>query len=146
MASGGGGASGYPALDNADLSAIFWDALPSNVEEHPDYIAMQAIEEEMTPEERADSLKARPPGDEPPPPAAARRPLAAPHARFGPDEFDARQLLSLTVTRRAALRCARGGGLPQPPPAADTRTPPPPEQHTPARECRGRATTSCGWG
>jgi hypothetical protein len=41
-----------------DLPALFWDSMPENPEEHPDYAAFQAIEEECTPEERAASHKA----------------------------------------------------------------------------------------
>jgi hypothetical protein len=45
-------------LDNQDLPALFWDTLPDNVEQHPDYVAMQALAEESTPEERAENFKA----------------------------------------------------------------------------------------
>ncbi|WIA28095.1 hypothetical protein OEZ86_010677 [Tetradesmus obliquus] len=46
-----------PVNDNADLPALFWDSMPDNAEEHPDYIAMKALEEESTPEERAENFK-----------------------------------------------------------------------------------------
>jgi hypothetical protein len=46
-----------PADDNADLPALFWDSMPDNPEEHPDYIALKALEEESTPEERAENFK-----------------------------------------------------------------------------------------
>jgi hypothetical protein len=52
------GPSRNPAeLDNKDLPALFWDSMPENVEEHPDYVAMQALAEESTPEERAENFK-----------------------------------------------------------------------------------------
>lgn len=43
--------------ENAELPALFWDAMPENPEEHPDFIAMQALAEESTPEERAENFK-----------------------------------------------------------------------------------------
>jgi len=42
---------------NASLPALFWDALPDNPEDHPDWQAMQAIADECTPEERAENFK-----------------------------------------------------------------------------------------
>jgi hypothetical protein len=48
------------ALNNQDLPSMFWDTMPENPEEHPDYMAMQALAEESTPEERAENFKAGP--------------------------------------------------------------------------------------
>lgn len=42
---------------NAGLPALFWDAIPDNAEEHPDYVALQALAEESSPEERAENFK-----------------------------------------------------------------------------------------
>ncbi|KAI8468871.1 MAG: hypothetical protein J3K34DRAFT_454284 [Monoraphidium minutum] len=53
--SGGGGVD--DALDPKSLPALFWDEMPDNMEEHPDYLALQAIADECTPEERADNFK-----------------------------------------------------------------------------------------
>ena len=44
------------ALSNDNLPAAFWDALPTN-EEHPDLQAIRALQEDSTPEERAETLK-----------------------------------------------------------------------------------------
>jgi hypothetical protein len=46
-----------PADDNANLPALFWESMPDNPEDHPDYIALKALEEESTPEERAEKFK-----------------------------------------------------------------------------------------
>jgi hypothetical protein len=43
--------------ENASLPALFWDTIPENAQDHPDYVALKAIEEESTPEERAESFK-----------------------------------------------------------------------------------------
>lgn len=45
--------------ENASLPALFWDTIPENAQDHPDYVALKAIEEESTPEERAESFKVR---------------------------------------------------------------------------------------
>lgn len=47
-----------PLDENADLPALFWDALPENAEEHPDFAAIEALKAECTPEERAENYKA----------------------------------------------------------------------------------------
>jgi hypothetical protein len=44
-------------LDDIDLPALFWDSIPDGAEEHPDYVALQALAEESTPEERAENFK-----------------------------------------------------------------------------------------
>ena len=44
-------------LDNADLPCAFWDAVPAGTD-HPDLLAIEALKEESTPEERAETLKA----------------------------------------------------------------------------------------
>jgi hypothetical protein len=46
-----------PEDEGAQLPALFWDSMPENAEEHPDYIALKALEEESTPEERAENFK-----------------------------------------------------------------------------------------
>eukprot|EP00877_Chromochloris_zofingiensis_P013621 jgi/Chrzof1/8512/Cz03g13240.t1 len=43
--------------DNAALPALFWDTMPEQYEEQPDYVALKALEEESTPEERAENFK-----------------------------------------------------------------------------------------
>jgi hypothetical protein len=43
--------------DNGGLPALFWDTMPDNHEEHPDFIALKALEEETPPEERAENFK-----------------------------------------------------------------------------------------
>lgn len=43
--------------DPMSLPALFWDEMPENVEEHPDYMGLQAIADECTPEERAEGFK-----------------------------------------------------------------------------------------
>ncbi|KAF6259158.1 hypothetical protein COO60DRAFT_1622080 [Scenedesmus sp. NREL 46B-D3] len=50
-------APSQPADDNANLPALFWETMPDNPEDHPDYIALKALEEESTPEERAENFK-----------------------------------------------------------------------------------------
>ncbi|KAF8072387.1 ttc4 [Scenedesmus sp. PABB004] len=50
---GGGGAD----ANDAALPALFWESMPDNAEEHPDYVALQALAEESTPEERAENFK-----------------------------------------------------------------------------------------
>jgi hypothetical protein len=44
-------------LGNENLPALFWDALPDNPEEHPDYAGLLAVDDESTPDERAHTLK-----------------------------------------------------------------------------------------
>lgn len=45
-------------LDNNDLPILFWDEMPDNYEENPDYIALQAVlTEDTTPESRAANFK-----------------------------------------------------------------------------------------
>jgi len=46
-----------PVLDNMELPAMFWDEMPENAESHPDYMAMQALRDECTPEELANTAK-----------------------------------------------------------------------------------------
>ncbi|KAF5838388.1 hypothetical protein DUNSADRAFT_2924 [Dunaliella salina] len=46
-----------PVLDNMELPAMFWDEMPENAEAHPDYMAMQAMRDECTPEELANTAK-----------------------------------------------------------------------------------------
>ncbi|GBF91215.1 hypothetical protein Rsub_04884 [Raphidocelis subcapitata] len=55
--SAGGGGRGDDPLDPAALPCLFWDEMPDKPEEHPDYAALQAIADECTPEERADSFR-----------------------------------------------------------------------------------------
>lgn len=43
-------------LSNDQVPAAFWDALPSD-QENPDLLAIKALQEESTPEERAETLK-----------------------------------------------------------------------------------------
>lgn len=43
-------------LDNADMPAVFWDSLVDD-NDNPDLLAIKAIQEESTPEERAETLK-----------------------------------------------------------------------------------------
>ena len=43
-------------IDNAELPAAFWDSMVDD-KENPDLMAIQAIQEESTPEERAETLK-----------------------------------------------------------------------------------------
>eukprot|EP00951_Prasinocladus_malaysianus_P002632 scaffold18510_cov22-Prasinocladus_malaysianus.AAC.1 len=40
-----------------DLPPIFWDSMPENASEHDDMAAINALLEEDTPEERAETLK-----------------------------------------------------------------------------------------
>lgn len=40
-----------------ELPSLFWDTLPDDVENHPDYLALKALDEESSPEERAATLK-----------------------------------------------------------------------------------------
>jgi hypothetical protein len=47
-------------LDNADLPALFWDSMPEGAQQHPDMMALEALKEECTPEERAETFKVRP--------------------------------------------------------------------------------------
>lgn len=42
---------------NEGLPALFWDTIPDNAEDHPDYIALKALDDETTPEERAENFK-----------------------------------------------------------------------------------------
>ena len=57
----GAGAGGQPPrddpLDPASLPALFWDEMPEDPNAHPDFMAMQALAEECTPEERAENFK-----------------------------------------------------------------------------------------
>lgn len=46
-------------LSNDDIPAAFWDTLAED-EENPDLLAIKALQEESTPEERAQTLKVRP--------------------------------------------------------------------------------------
>ncbi len=46
-------------LDNSELPALFWDTMPEDAEQHPDYAALQALRDEATPEERAETYKVR---------------------------------------------------------------------------------------
>jgi hypothetical protein len=55
----GGGSRRDDPLDPSSLPCLFWDDLPDNPDEHPDYMALQAIAEECTPEERAENYKVR---------------------------------------------------------------------------------------
>eukprot|EP00798_Chlamydomonas_sp_ICE-L_P019966 gene19966-26676_t len=53
---------GYNKVDinpdnNMELPALFWDTMPTDADEHPDMIAMNALSEDETPEERADNFK-----------------------------------------------------------------------------------------
>lgn len=49
----------HPTLidDNKGLHPLFWDALPEDAEEDPAYAGIQALQEELTPEEKAESFK-----------------------------------------------------------------------------------------
>jgi hypothetical protein len=44
---------------NAGLHPLFWDSIPDNAEEDPNYIALKALDDETTPEERAENFKVR---------------------------------------------------------------------------------------
>lgn len=46
-----------PAVRNEDLPALFWDEMPDNAGDHPDMVALKAIDDECTPEDRARSFK-----------------------------------------------------------------------------------------
>ena len=46
-------------LSNNDIPAAFWDTLPDD-ETNPDLMAIKALQEESTPEERAEVLKVLP--------------------------------------------------------------------------------------
>lgn len=46
-----------PVLKDEELPSLFWETMPDNVEDHPDYAAMQALRDECTPEERAETCK-----------------------------------------------------------------------------------------
>jgi len=56
---GGGAGGGDDPLDPKSLPALFWDEMPEDPDQHPDYMALQAIADECTPEERAESFKVR---------------------------------------------------------------------------------------
>lgn len=58
---------------NEGLHPLFWDSIPDNAEEHPDYIALKALDDETTPEERAENFKVR----------CTRQEGASAHARPG---------------------------------------------------------------
>jgi hypothetical protein len=44
-------------LSNQELPALFWDALPDEKEKHADWAALEALREECTPRERAETFK-----------------------------------------------------------------------------------------
>ena len=50
-----------PEIDNscADLPPLFWDSIPENASENLAFQAIEALREECTPEERAESFKVR---------------------------------------------------------------------------------------
>jgi hypothetical protein len=60
--SAGAKAAAPDGLDPASLPALFWDEMPERPEDHPDYAGLQALADECTPEERAETFKARPAG------------------------------------------------------------------------------------
>ncbi|PNH04314.1 Tetratricopeptide repeat protein 4 [Tetrabaena socialis] len=43
--------------DNKGLHPLFWDAMPEGAEDDPTYVALKAVEDELTPEEKAESFK-----------------------------------------------------------------------------------------
>ncbi len=45
--------------DHANLHPLFWETMPENPEDHPEYAAIQALRDEATPEERANTHKVR---------------------------------------------------------------------------------------
>jgi hypothetical protein len=45
-----------PSVDE-DLPALFWDTLPQDASNNPDFLALEALKEECTPEERAETFK-----------------------------------------------------------------------------------------
>lgn len=47
--------------NEGDLPAVFWDEMPSD-KDNADLAAINALIDEQTPEERAESHKVRPPG------------------------------------------------------------------------------------
>lgn len=51
------GAPAKEGIANEDLPALFWDEMPSNASEHSDMVALQALNDETTPKERALSFK-----------------------------------------------------------------------------------------
>jgi hypothetical protein len=124
-----------PEIDNSnmELPAIFWDSMPENAEEHPDFAAFKAIEDECTPEERAGSMKVPMAllhlllhAGAPPHPASRCRAAAWP-----------RQPAAASQGGRSQHPCKRGL-MPSAPAPADTITPLPPA-------CRTTATRSCRW-
>ena len=51
---------GEEALSNSDIPAAFWDTLAED-ESNPDLLAIKALQEESTPDERAETLKVESP-------------------------------------------------------------------------------------
>jgi hypothetical protein len=45
--------------DNKGLHPLFWDALPEDAEDDPLYAALKAVDDEVPPEEKAESFKVR---------------------------------------------------------------------------------------
>ena len=43
--------------DNAGLHPLFWDSMPEDASQDPVFQAMQAINDEMSPDERAEGFK-----------------------------------------------------------------------------------------
>lgn len=43
--------------DNKGLHPLFWDALPEDAEDDPLYAALKAVDDELSPEEKAESFK-----------------------------------------------------------------------------------------
>jgi len=56
-------AEGKP-VRNEEVPAAFWDSMVAN-EANPDLMAIKALQEESTPEERAETLKVPPPPPHP---------------------------------------------------------------------------------
>ena len=50
---------GQQAVSNSDIPAAFWDTLAED-DSNPDLLAMKALQEESTPEERAEVYKVKP--------------------------------------------------------------------------------------
>ena len=44
--------------DNSELHPLFWDSIPANAAEHVEWQALQAMDAEQSPLERAEGLKA----------------------------------------------------------------------------------------
>lgn len=45
--------------ENEGLHPLFWDTIPANADSCPEFEALKAIDDELTPFERADGLKVR---------------------------------------------------------------------------------------